>query len=45
MIGAANNEIISFRLTSFSINSFTDSIVTKVSGDQRLDANIYYATM
>jgi len=38
MIGAASIKIIkvytlSFTLTSFSINSFTDSVVTKVSGN------------
>ena len=35
----------SFRVTNFSINSFTDNVVTKVSGNQRLDVNIYYATI
>jgi len=49
MIGAESTEIIrlhlSFRLSNFSIHPFTDSVVTKVSGNQRLDVIIYYATI
>jgi len=40
MIGVANIEIIRLHF-----NSFTDSVVTKVSGNQSLDVNIYYATV
>jgi len=48
MIGVTNIKIISLHLkfkTNFSKNSFTDSVVTKVSGNQSLDVNIYYATI
>jgi len=46
MIGAAGNEIVRLQLKfQISINSFTNSVVIKVSNNRNSDGNIHYAIL